>query len=47
MKCRFALEKISLIVERVLVSEAVEADILAIIARFLQTDWLQRRNRDV
>lgn len=36
MKCSFALEKISLIVERELVSEAVEADILAI-ARFLQT----------
>ena len=46
MKCRFALEKISLIVERELVSEALEADILAI-ACFLQKDWLQRRNRDV
>ena len=45
MKCCFALEKISVIVERELVSEAVEADIFAI-ACFLQTE-LQRRNRDV
>ena len=45
MKCLFALEKISLIVERELVSEAVDADILAV-ACFLQTE-LKRRNRDV
>ena len=37
MRCLFALEKISLIVERELVSEAVDADILAV-ACFLQTE---------
>ena len=44
MECRFALQKISLIVERELVSETVEADI-STIACFLQTE-LQRRNTD-